>query len=117
MAVMDTIVDVLNEIGGGRTADLVAKIVGESQNSFTIRYLSPTKSLHGDKAIYKYEEKTYEVDKECISGYYDSTNEEDAGFIKVDGGWIQSDNDSDYTPSEEPETESDDESVVVSEED
>jgi len=117
---MNTIVDVLNEIDNGRTVDLVAKIVGETDKTFTVRYLSPTKKLHGDQVIYKYEDTTYEIDKDCVSGYYDSTNEEDAGFLKIEGGWIQETEDSDYTPSEEPESESvseEDESVVESEED
>jgi len=115
---MNTIVDVLNEIDNGQTVDLVAKIVGETVGTFTVRYLSPTKKLHGDQVIYKYEDTTYEIDKDCVSGYYDSPNEEDAGFTKIDDGWIQTTEDSDYTPSEEPESEDDDdESVVESEED
>ena len=102
---MNTIVDVLNELDNGTTVDLVAKIVAETPKKFTIRYLSPTKKLHGDLVIYKYEDATYEIDKECVSGYYDSANEEDAGFTKVDGGWVQTETDSEYEPSEEPESE------------
>ena len=113
---MNTIVDVLNEIDNDRTVDLVAKIVGETSKTFTVRYLSPTKKLFGDQVIYNYEDSTYEIDKECVSGYYDSTNEEDAGFLKIEGGWVQENDDSDYTTSEEPESE-DNDSVVESEED
>jgi hypothetical protein len=113
------IVDVLNELDNGKTVDLVAKIVSETAKTFTVQYLSPTKKTHGDLVIYNYESTTYEIDKACVSGYYDSTNEEDAGFIKVDGGWIQAETDSDYQPSEEPASEevSEEESVVESEED
>ena len=116
---MDTIVDVLIEIDNGKTTDLIAKIVGETSKTFTVKYLSPTKKLHGDLAIYEYEAKSYTIDKECVSGYYDSTNEEDAGFIKVDGGWVQADGDSDYSPSvgSETETDTDEESAAESEED
>ena len=116
---MNTIVDVLIELDNGTTTDLVAKVIAETPKTFTIRYLSPTKKLHGDLVIYNYEATTYEIDKECVSGYYDSANEEDAGFIKVDGGWVQAESDSDYVPSEEAESEpvSEEESVVESEED
>jgi len=114
---MNTIVDILNELDNGKTVDLVAKIVGENAKTFTVKYLSPSKNMHGDLIIYTYESKSYTIDKECVSGYYDSEKEEDAGFIKVDGGWIHLEGDSDYTPSEESEESCEDESVVESEED
>jgi hypothetical protein len=115
---MNTIVDVLNDIGGGKTSDLVAKIVGEKGKTFTVRYLSPTKKMHGDQVVYKYEDTTYDIDKDCVSGYYDSTNEEDAGFTLIEEGcWVQSGEDSDYTPSEEQDSTSEEESLVESEED
>jgi len=116
---MNTIVDILNELDDGTTTDLVAKVVGETNKTFTVRYLSPTKKMYGDRVIYKYEDKAYEIDKECVSGYYDSENEEDAGFTQIDvGSWVQIDSDSDYQPSHESEIESEtDESVVESDED
>jgi len=115
---MNTLVDVLNELDDGTTTDLVAKIVEETDSTFTVRYLSPTKKFYGERVIYKYESDTYVIDKSCVSGYYDSKDEEDAGFEKIEGGWVQVENDSDYQPSDEPETESEsEESVVESEED
>jgi len=115
---MNTLVDVLNELNDGSTIDLVGRIVGETGSTFTVRYLSPTKKFYGERVIYKYENETYEIDKLCVSGYYDSTEEEDAGFEKIEGGWVQIESESDYQPSDEPETETEsDESVVESEED
>ena len=112
---MNTIVDVLNELDDGTAVDLIAKIVGVTDTTFTIRYLSPTSKMFDEEhQIYKYEKEVYEIDKECVSGYYDSMEEEDAGFEKVTGGWIQADHNSDYQPSSSDE--SSDESLVDSEE-
>lgn len=97
---MNTLVEILNETEDGKQLDLVAKIIRETEKTFTVRYLSPTLKKHGDLFVYKYENVMYEVDKECISGYYDSTNEEDAGFTRVEGGWIRQIEDEDYEPSE-----------------
>jgi len=111
-----SLVDILNELENGEAVDLVAKIESETPKTYTVRYLSPTTKMYGERAIYKYENVTYEVDKECVSGYYDSPDEEDAGFTKVDGGWVQAESDSDYLPSQsDTGTEDDDEESLVDE--
>jgi hypothetical protein len=111
---MNTIVDVLNELDDGSTVDLVAKVVKCTDTTYTIRYLSPTMKLYGDQVLYAYEDETYIVDAECVSGFYDSTREEDAGFVKVEGGWIQDETDSEYQPSgSEPEDDDDDDEELV----
>jgi hypothetical protein len=114
---MDTIVDVLNELDDGSTVDLVAKVVHCTDTTYTIRYLSPTKKMYGEQVLYMYEDETYTVDADCISGFYDSTHEEDAGFVKVEGGWVQEDTDSEYQPSgTESDDDDDDEELVDSDE-
>ena len=54
-----------------------------------------------------------EIEKESVSGFYDPDDtEEQAGFIRIDGGFVFKDEDSDYEPSD---TESDDEESLVDE--
>lgn len=104
-----TLIDVLVELDDGTQSNCLAKIEGETEDTYTVRYMSPTKKYWGDQKIYTYEKTTYTIDKGCVSGFYDSTKEEDAGMEKVDGGWVKVENDSDYVPSgsEETETETD----------
>jgi hypothetical protein len=83
----------------------LAKIVQKNKDTVVVRYLSYKK-----KGLYDYEDPC-EIDRECISGFYNPEDtEESAGFKKVDGGYILLDNsdDDDYTPSDsESESESD----------
>jgi hypothetical protein len=90
---MNTIVEVLVDLDNGQSTEVVAKIVEVKQTTYVVKYLSPTKKLFEDRSIiYKYEKERYEIDKECVSGFFDSTNEEDAGFIHLEsGGWILAD--------------------------
>ena len=109
---MNTLVDVLVEEDGEEVTQL-AKIVNESEKTYHIRFLTPRPT-----GLYKYDKEPMEIDKECISGFYDSTDEKDAGFIKVEGGYQPMDEyDDDYEPSEfDEETDSDDESLIDSDE-
>jgi hypothetical protein len=109
-----TLVDVLVELDDGTETTCLAKIEEETADSYVIRYMSPTKKYWGDQKIYVYEKTTYTIDKGCVSGFYDSANEEDAGMQKVDGGWISNESDSDYIPSGTEETDTD-ESLTASE--
>jgi hypothetical protein len=89
-----TIVDVLVELDDGTQTTCLARIESENKNSYVVRYLTPKNN------VYAYENEVYTIDKDCVSGFYDSTNEEDAGLQKVAGGWIKVDSDSEYVPSE-----------------
>ena len=109
---MNTLVDVLVEEEDEEVTQL-AKIVAETEKTYHLKFLTPRVT-----GLYKYDNEPIEVDKECISGFYDSTDERDAGFIKVEGGYQPMDEyDDDYEPSEsEDETDSDDESLIDSDE-
>ena len=109
---MNTLVDVLVEEDDEEIVQL-AKIVNESEKTYHIRFLTPRAS-----GLYGYDNDVVEIDKGCISGFYDSTNEVDAGFIQVEGGYQPVEEyDDDYQPSEsDEETGSDDESMCDSDE-
>lgn len=102
---MDTLVDV-NVFDEEQDEEIVilAKIVGETQDTYKVRFMSPTKG-----GLYRYENEVSEVDKDSISGCYDSKDERDAGFIPAhDGCFEKLNDDDDYEPSESEEEESDD---------
>ena len=119
---MNTIVEVFVDLDNGQSTEVVAKIVEVKQTTYVVKYLSPTKKLHEDRAIiYKYEKDRYEIDKACVSGFFDSTKEEDAGFIHLEsGGWILEDGSGgesdEYVPSGSGTDTDTDESVTESEE-
>ena len=84
----------------------LAKVVSKNKTTLTVRYL-----VYKRKGIYDYEDSVEIIDKECVSGEYDpDATEEDAGFLRVDGGFVQKDGDDDYEPSE---SESDDDTVSL----
>jgi hypothetical protein len=119
---MNTIVEVLVDLDNGQSTEVIAKIVEVKRETYMVKYLSPTKKLHEDRTIiYKYEKDRYEIDKACVSGFFDSTKEEDAGFIHLEsGGWILGDGSEgesdDYVPSGSGTDTDTDESVTESEE-
>lgn len=92
---------------------LLAKIVGETQDTYKVRFMSPTKG-----GLYRYETEVSEVEKESVCGYYDSTDEHDAGFIPAhDGCFEKLDDDEDYNPSESDDEDDDDDEELEDEED
>ena len=101
------IIEVLIELDNGKETNAIARIEKDEGSTYVVRYLSPTKKLHGDMRIYAYEKDTYTIEKSCVSGFYDSTKEEDAGFLAVDGGWVMDNEPDEYVPSGSDETESD----------
>jgi hypothetical protein len=101
------IIEVLVEFDNGKEGNAIARIEKDQGSSYVVRYLSPTKKLHGDLKIYAYEKETSVIEKSCVSGFYDSTKEEDAGFVAVDGGWVLDEDTEEYVPSGSDETESD----------
>jgi hypothetical protein len=112
-----TLVDVLVELDDGTQTTMLANIVAERKDSYTVVYMSPTKKTWEDgRTIYRWEDDCYEIDKESVSGFYDSTNEADADMIEVENGWIKNNTDSDYEPSGSDDSDTD-ESLVESEED
>jgi hypothetical protein len=90
---------------------LLAKVLNESESTYTVQFL-----VHKRKELYDYESTETEVEKESISGMYDPEDtEEQAGLVRVEGGFVFRDEDSDYEPSDsesESDSESDDESLV-----
>lgn len=107
------LIDVLVELDNGSQTCYLARIEQENKTSYTVRYLSPTKKFYDDQVIYKYEKTVSVIDNECVSCFYDSACEEDAGMKKIDGGWIRDESESEYEPSCDPET--DTESLTESE--
>ena len=107
---MDTLIDVLVDDDGNDIA-LVAKIVGESNTSYHVKFL-----CERSNGLYKYDKEPTEIEKECVSGFYDSKDERDAGFVQVENNYFQliEEYDEDYDPSTDDE--SDDESLVSEEE-
>lgn len=102
----------------------LAKIVevDDSDSKFKVKYMVPTSKKYGDKRLYKYDSNVETIDKECVNGYYDTENEEVAGYVKTDYGFIlceEEDDESDYEPSEseEEESESEDDDEDEEEED
>ena len=88
----------------------LGKVICEYENTYKLRYL-----VAKDKQLYDYDEEEDEIDKDCICGFYDvDDTEEDAGFIRVEGGFIKKDSDEDYEPSDCDDDTSSDESLVDS---
>ena len=92
----------------------LAKIIQENKSTYTISYLTYKK-----KGIYTYESPC-EVEKECISGFYNPEDTEGAaGFRAVEGGYMVVDDseDDDYEPSEsDSDSDSDSDISLVDEE-
>jgi hypothetical protein len=105
------LIDVLVELDDGKETTLLAKIEGEHGDTFVVRYMIET-----EQKVFTYENTTYTIDNSCVSGFYDSANEEDAGLRKVTGGWVEMESDSDYSCESESDSDTD-ESVTESEED
>ena len=112
--VIGTLIDVNTE-----DSVLLAKVVDETEDTYRIKYLSPIKRKYNDLRVYDYEECVEEVDKECVSGFYDTDDEAVAGYTQIEGGGfvLNEESDDDYDPtSDEEEDESDEESLCDSEE-
>lgn len=115
-----TLIRVYTDNGGLKPVHLLAKIFDVRDDTFSIRYLSPTDDTKHGKKIYRYEEEIYQVTDESISEYLNVDDESDIGFTELPcGGFIYTDSDSDYAPDEDcsDEEDSESESVFDSEED
>ena len=100
------LVDVFTEQGV-----MLAKIVSETPTQFVVRYMT-----HKKNDIYDYDDPEI-IDRECIDGYYDTSDEAYAGFQKVENGFIRFDRDDDYEPSVSTESESSDDESLEDESD
>ena len=111
---MDTLIDV-NVFDEEQDDEIVllAKIVGETHDTYKVRFMSPTKG-----GLYRYENDVSEIEKESVCGYYDSTDEYQAGFIPAhDGCFERLDGDDEYEPSDSEDEDDDDEELEDEEED
>jgi hypothetical protein len=97
------LVRVLTDNGGPKPVPLLARVVEERDNSYTIVYLSPSEEKDHGRTIYRYESDTYDIDDDYVVEYID--DEGQAGFepAKTTDGWIKHvyDSDDDYEPSDE----------------
>jgi hypothetical protein len=118
-------IKVLTDVDG-EVYSLPARIVStNSDGSFNIQYLSKTEKKHSNgKSIYEYEIELYNITEESIDEYMYDENE--GGFKTIeDGLFIREsssiDDDDDYVPSSEYESEESDveseESDAISDED
>lgn len=97
----------------------LAKIVEVKNNSFIVKFLSETSKTYEDCKIYKFDKDKTEIEKECVSGYYDTGDIEATGFTKIeDVGYILKDDlDDDYEPSDSDESDESDVSDLSEESD
>jgi hypothetical protein len=97
------LVRVLTDIGGTKPVPLLARVVEERDNAYTIIYLSASEDKDHGRTIYRYESDTYDIDDDYVVEYLD--DEEQAGFepANTSDGWIKQvyDSDDDYEPSDE----------------
>ena len=82
---------------------MLAKIVKAFDFKIEIRYLSETTRRYEEQIVYEFEEEVTTITKESISGYYDSTDPECAGYVLIDNiGYVRKEDlDDDYTPSDD----------------
>jgi len=94
---------VLTDIGGPKPVPLLARVLEERDDSYTIVYLSATEEKAHGPTIYRYEDDPYEIDQDYIVEFLD--DEGQAGFEPSPSnvGWIKQvyDSDDDYEPSED----------------
>ena len=111
------IVQVLTDIGKKKPVVLSAKVIESKDSVYKIKYLSPTSDMYNGKRLYRYENEVYDIDEESIT---EKVNDEFfIGFKKVEDGFIKTDSESDYVPSEDESyySDSSSESVTESEQD
>jgi hypothetical protein len=88
----------------------LASVLEETPATYKVRYL-----VYRKKGIYDYEDTVEEIEKDAVCGMYDPEDtEEAAGFIRVEGGFVQKDEDEEYEPSD---SEDDDENESLVSED
>jgi hypothetical protein len=97
-----SLVRVWTDVGARKPVALLAKIIEKDGVILTIRYLSES-----DDHIWRYEPDTYEIDDDSVAEYLKTDSETDLGFVAhEDGGFLKVDQDEDYVPSEDGESDS-----------
>lgn len=118
------LVRVLTDNGGPKPVPLLARVVEERDDSYTIVYLSKAEEDEHNRTVYRYEDDHYEIDDDYVIEYLD--DEAEAGFERYDdeGGWVKrrrdDTSDDDYEPSgaeEDDEADDDEESLEDENED
>lgn len=95
----------------------LARIIKKTQSGFKVQFLSEIPILYEDRMrVFRFDKHIVEIEEESVSGYYDTSDIEEAGYIKIEGiGYVKSeDYDDDYNPSESEYSESDSESLYDS---
>ena len=118
----DQLIQVLVEDDNGKESKAIAKIIRrQDEYTFVVTYLSPTDRMYEDFCkVYDYEKTSSTVDDESILTWFDTKDEEKAGFKKMDKNTFitmedYEDMDDDYIPSDDGSG-SEDESLVDSDE-
>jgi len=107
-----SLVRIWTDVGGRKPVPLLAKIIDQDGRIFVIKYLSETSS-----GIWKYEEDTYEIDKDSIAENLHTDDENEVGFRAVEDGFLKVDFDESYIPEEEDEEDEEDEDEDEDEDD
>jgi hypothetical protein len=102
------LVKVWTELPSGKKKGLLARVFEHKGDNMIIRYLSPTEDRDHGCTIWRYEEQTYEIDDDSVMEYLGTEDETDVGFKQVEEGFVEYSSDSEYVPSSEEESESED---------
>lgn len=108
------LIDVLIDTEDDENNSQLARIIKKTQSGFKIQFLSETPILYEDRMrVFRFDKHIDEIEEESVSGYYDTGDIEEAGYIKIEGvGYVKSeDYDDDYNPSESEYSESESESL------
>lgn len=92
-------VNVYTDIGKSKPVILTAKVIQREGQNFKIKYLSPTGEKYNGKTLYQYEDQVYTVDEESITECKDENDEECVGYKRVEFGFIEESDESEYQPS------------------
>ena len=99
------LIDVLveSDVHENTSYSMLAKISRETNTGFIVKFLSETNKSHEDLIVFNFEDNETEIQKECVDGYYDSTDPECAGYVLIDNvGYVRrEDLDDDYSPSDD----------------
>jgi hypothetical protein len=102
---MSSLVRVWTDVGARKPVALLAKIIEKDGVILTIRYLSESGVDH----IWRYETDMYEIDDDSVAEYLKTDSETDLGFVQHEDGFIKVETDEDYVPSEDGESDFDEE--------
>ena len=102
------LVKVWTELPSGKRKGLLARVFDHKGPLMIIRYLSPTEDVDHGCTVWKYEEQTYEIDDDSVMEYMGTEDETDIGFKRVNDGFVEYSSDSEYVPTSDEESISDD---------